>query len=142
MRNKQLDRLIKPFQREIAGLISRLGITQTELAQRADLSQSYVSGMVRVGVIPTREVVLKIADGLELDYKDRAKLLKSAGYADETNLDEESEALPQPLVSLVRDADGLNPNRIETLRWLLQDPARLDGIALLRDARVMHAFAA
>lgn len=133
----------KPFQRELAALVRQMDLTQSELARRADLSQSYVSGMVKSGSAPTRNVVLQIADGLELDFEMRGRLLRAAGYADEAgDTPEGGQPLPRPVVTLAQEAVGLSPTRLEVVRWLLQDPQRIDGIALLRDSRVMHALAA
>jgi transcriptional regulator with XRE-family HTH domain len=77
---------MQTFQELLAAHRKSLGISQSELARRAEVSPSYINRLERGDrEPPSREVVLAIAEGLQLDPVERDRLLLSSGYAREAD---------------------------------------------------------
>lgn len=78
----------------------RRRLSQLELAIRADISTRHLSFLETGRSAPSREMVLQLADQLDLSLRERNRLLMAAGYAPvypETPLDE-------PSMSVIRAA--------------------------------------
>lgn len=78
----------------------RRRLSQLELAIRANISTRHLSFLETGRSAPSREMVLQLADQLDLSLRERNRLLMAAGYApvySETPLDE-------PSMSLIRAA--------------------------------------
>ena len=58
--------LQRKFARNLRQIRNRRGLSQEELAERADLHRTYVSGLEREIRNPTLSVIEKIADALEV----------------------------------------------------------------------------
>lgn len=130
----------RDFRQELVGLMRRLQLTQADVVRRTGLSSGWVSQMVRNGKVPSRAVVQLMTDRLELGYDDRARLFAAAGYAADEAVT--PDGLPQPVISLALELAPLSQKRLDVMRWLAQEPTRIDSIAALRDDRVMLALAA
>jgi transcriptional regulator with XRE-family HTH domain len=130
----------RSFQQELIALMRRLELSQADIGRRTGISSAWLSQMVKNGKVPSRESVRQLVEGLDLGYEDRARLYAAAGYAADAEVP--GGTLPQPVVSLAMELAPLSPRQLEVVRWLARDPQRLDGIALLRDSRVMLALAA
>lgn len=59
----------------------RRGISQLELAGRADSSSRHISFVETGRSRPSEEMVLRLADHLDVPVRDRNALLVAAGYA-------------------------------------------------------------
>ncbi|SDI77523.1 DNA-binding transcriptional regulator, XRE-family HTH domain [Actinokineospora alba] len=112
-------------------------LSQMELSLRADISTRHLSFVETGRSVPSRDMVLLLADTLELPLRDRNQLLLAAGYAPVYSQD----ALDSPRLAAVRTAvrqvlTGHNPlpavavdrswNLVEANESLL---AQLDGVA-------------
>ncbi|MFY1634199.1 helix-turn-helix transcriptional regulator [Solwaraspora sp. WMMB335] len=78
----------------------RRRLSQLELSIRADISTRHLSFLETGRSAPSREMVLQLADQLDLSLRERNRLLMAAGYAPvypETSLDE-------PSMSVIRAA--------------------------------------
>src|SRR6478736_6591110 len=59
----------------------RRSLSQLELALEADVSSRHVSFMETGRARPSREMVLRLADHLDIPLRERNRLLLAAGYA-------------------------------------------------------------
>jgi transcriptional regulator with XRE-family HTH domain len=85
-----------PFARMLKELREDRGISQSRLAEASHFDHSYVSRLESGNRAPTREAVLKLADALELDARQRDNLLAAAGF------------MPQRVESLFADEPVLS----------------------------------
>jgi transcriptional regulator with XRE-family HTH domain len=69
------------FSRQLKRWRRQRGLSQLELAIRADVSQRHVSFMETGRARPRREMVHKVAEALEIPLRERNKLLEAAGLA-------------------------------------------------------------
>ncbi|MGD1217704.1 MULTISPECIES: helix-turn-helix domain-containing protein [Streptomyces] len=69
------------FARELLRWRTARRVSQLELASRAGTTQRYVSFMERGRSLPGREIVIRLAESLELTLRERNALLLAAGYA-------------------------------------------------------------
>src|ERR1044072_9199793 len=60
---------------------SRRGVSQLDLAGRAGVSQRHVSFLEIGRTGPSREMVLRLANALELPLRQQNELLRAAGFA-------------------------------------------------------------
>jgi transcriptional regulator with XRE-family HTH domain len=70
-------------------------LSQLELALAANVSQRHVSWLETGRSLPSREMVVRLSEAMEIPLRERNALLKSAGYSaayNETGLDEPSMA--------------------------------------------------
>jgi transcriptional regulator with XRE-family HTH domain len=118
------------FQRELEAAMGRKKLNQAEVVRRTGISQGWIHSMVRNGKVPSRETLLQLVSGLELDTAERARLFTAAGYSDVEVLASSLELSPAA-VEIARGADRLSPDDQELVRRLIDDPQRLHGIRLL-----------
>ncbi|MFG3244050.1 MULTISPECIES: helix-turn-helix domain-containing protein [unclassified Streptomyces] len=78
----------------------RMMLTQGELAQRADTSARHLSFVETGRSRPSRELVLRLADQLEIPLRQRNTLLVSAGYSPSF----QETPLEAPRLQIVREA--------------------------------------
>ncbi|MGW0970455.1 helix-turn-helix domain-containing protein [Streptomyces sp. NPDC002516] len=69
------------FARELSRWRHARRVSQLELASRAGTTQRYVSFIERGRSVPGRDIVIRLAESLELTLRERNALLLSAGYA-------------------------------------------------------------
>jgi transcriptional regulator with XRE-family HTH domain len=101
-----------PFARALRAAREKRGISQSKLADRADLCHSYVSRLESGQRNPSRETVDLIADALGMPDGEREALLASAGFTDET-------APRDPLLLDVQVALGRNDETARMLRLVI-----------------------
>ncbi|MFE9805835.1 helix-turn-helix domain-containing protein [Streptomyces sp. NPDC005548] len=70
-----------PFARELLRWRTVRRVSQLELASRAGTTQRYVSFIERGRSVPGREIVIRLAESLDLTLRERNALLLAAGYA-------------------------------------------------------------
>ncbi|MFF3416287.1 helix-turn-helix domain-containing protein [Streptomyces sp. NPDC002698] len=70
-----------PFARELLRWRRTRRVSQLELASRAGTTQRYVSFIERGRSVPGREIVIRLAESLDLTLRERNSLLLAAGYA-------------------------------------------------------------
>src|SRR4051794_18150309 len=70
-----------PFARELLRWRHARRVSQLELASRAGTTQRYVSFIERGRSVPGREIVIRLAESLDLTLRERNALLLAAGYA-------------------------------------------------------------
>lgn len=70
----------KKFNDELHYFISKADITNSKLAERANLSKSSISKYLSGSDIPTRDTAIKICIGLRLSIEESNRLLKTIGY--------------------------------------------------------------
>jgi len=71
------------FSAKLREFRSRSGMSQNALAQRVNVDASYINRIEKSERIPTRNIILEIAEILLLQDHERDDLLLSAGYAPE-----------------------------------------------------------
>lgn len=101
--------------REAAG-----GRSQRDIAELTGISQPYINQVMN-GRIPSREVLLRIAAGLEVEPNLRSRLMALAGYADDAaqgDLDPEARAFAFQF-------QGLEPKEREIVRSLMSQRDKL-----------------
>lgn len=72
-----------PFGRELRSWRERRGVSQLRLATTAAMSPRYVSFVETGRSRPSRAVVLRLAEALDVPLRDRNRLLEAAGLAPE-----------------------------------------------------------
>jgi hypothetical protein len=76
--------------------------------------------MVKRGRLPERGTVLKIAEGLRLEARHRARLFAAAGYTDPR--DSQPPVEPSRWADVARHWEQLTPDRERMVRQLLEEP--------------------
>lgn len=112
----------------------RAGLSQLDLALRADSSSRHISFIETGRSRPSREMVLNLAEQLEVPVRERNALLVSAGYAPhypETPLD--SPALEHLRADLERMVTAYEPYPALALDGAYQVLAANRGIVMLLD---------
>jgi transcriptional regulator with XRE-family HTH domain len=114
------------------------GSSQTEIADRTGVSQSYVHALLHRKRAPSREIVQQLADGLGLGGEPRRRLFRSAGYVVDTG-ESPTSGLSVPVVEVARKMEerGLTVQQLDTVRRLVEDPHRIDAIRLLLNPGVI-----
>src|SRR3954469_9787155 len=82
----------------------RRRLSQLDLAQEADISTRHLSFVETGRSVPSREMVLRLAERLDLSLRARTALLGAAGYAPmyrERPLDDPALAAPRDAVHLI-----------------------------------------
>ena len=100
----------------------RRRLSQLELAAEAELSTRHLSFVETGRAKPSRDMVVKLSDALELPLRSRNELLVAAGYAPgfpERTVDEESEADIRAVVQRVLDAHMPFPALAVDRHWNL-----------------------
>jgi transcriptional regulator with XRE-family HTH domain len=103
-----------------------------EIAEKTGVSQPYVNQILK-GQIPERDTLVRLLDGIGLTGWRRARLFALAGYLDPRAVGDSREELPREVVEVAREMVPLSPEHLDTLRWLIERPQRLEGVARLRD---------
>jgi transcriptional regulator with XRE-family HTH domain len=102
-------------------LRKRAGVTQTGLAQRVGVSQSYISRIEAGTRRPLgREVVVEMASALSLSGDQRDRLLLSVGYAPVRSTGFATEDATLSLVEDIINDSRVLPEEIELLRQYLR----------------------
>ncbi|MBO8187062.1 helix-turn-helix domain-containing protein [Streptomyces spirodelae] len=117
----------------------RAGLSQLELALRADSSARHISFIETGRTAPSREMVLKLAATLDVPVRERNTLLLSAGYAPAfaaTPLDDP--ALDQVRGALERMVAAYDPYPALVLDGCYTVVAANQGIAALLDGVAPH----
>src|SRR6202012_3218380 len=70
-----------PIGELLRGWRQRRSLSQLELALEADVSSRHVSFLETGRAQPSREMVLRLAEHLEIPLRERNRLLLAAGYA-------------------------------------------------------------
>ncbi|MZD07162.1 helix-turn-helix domain-containing protein [Streptomyces sp. SID5785] len=118
-------------------------VSQLELALRADSSARHISFVETGRSRPSEELILRLAEHLDVPVRDRNALLLAAGYAprfSETPLDDPSMgALREGLERLLR---GYEPYPAFIVDATYNVVAANNGMALLMDSLPEHLLAA
>lgn len=109
-------------------------LSQLDLSVAADISTRHISFLETGRARPSREMVLRIADCLDLPLRERNRLLLSAGFApvySETSLSSPRMAAIQAAIRQVLTGHEPYPAVVVDQRWNLVDANA--GLALLAD---------
>ncbi|MCX4696012.1 helix-turn-helix domain-containing protein [Streptomyces sp. NBC_01408] len=120
----------------------RRGISQLELAGRADSSSRHISFVENGRSRPSEEMVLRLADHLDVPVRDRNALLLAAGYAPRyphTPLDDPSMGVLRE--GLERLLTGYEPYPALVVDGTYTVVAANRGIAMLMDGLPEHLLA-
>ncbi|WP_405762892.1 helix-turn-helix domain-containing protein [Streptomyces sp. NBC_00045] len=120
----------------------RRGISQLELAGRADSSSRHISFIENGRSRPSRDMVLRLADHLDVPVRDRNALLLAAGYAPhyaQTPLDDPSMGTLRE--GLERLLTGYEPYPALIVDAAYDVVAANRGIAMLLDGLPGHLLA-
>ena len=112
-------------------------LSQAEVVDRTGISPAYVHAIVTKGRIPSHGIVRKLADGLRVTARQRARLFEAAGYADETPPAEPDE-LSREAMDLARAAAPLTSEELEDARRLIEDRELFGAVRLMMRRRVGH----
>jgi transcriptional regulator with XRE-family HTH domain len=96
--------------------------SQLDLALDAEISQRHLSFIESGRATPSREMVLRLAETLEVPLRERNALLLAAGFAPfypERPLDDPSLAAARSIVEAILRAHGPNPALAVDRRWNL-----------------------
>ncbi|MBN8509974.1 MAG: helix-turn-helix transcriptional regulator [Burkholderiales bacterium] len=100
----------------------RRRLSQLDLAGHADVSTRHLSCVETGRALPSREMVLRLADRLEVPLRDRNRLLTAAGYAPmygERRLDDPTMAVARQAVEQVLRAHEPWPALVVDRHWTL-----------------------
>ncbi|WP_062347369.1 helix-turn-helix domain-containing protein [Herbidospora yilanensis] len=109
-------------------------LSQLDLSVAADVSTRHISFLETGRARPSREMILRIADCLDLPLRERNRLLLSAGFAPvygETSLSNPRMAAIQAAIRQVLTGHEPYPAVVVDQRWNLVDANA--GLALLAD---------
>ena len=95
------------------------GLSQTQLAERAELSSSYIVRLEGATRFPTRTVVARISQALRLTQREKEDLLAAAGFVSPTALAQQPQVLREWEALLARP--NLDPERRARLLNMLED---------------------
>ncbi len=93
------------------------GLSQQKLAGAADISYRHINFLENARAMPSRDMVIRIADTLTLSLKNTNLLLRSAGYATAfptTSLDEETMAFAKTALSRILEQQNPYPGVVMT----------------------------
>jgi transcriptional regulator with XRE-family HTH domain len=97
-------------------------LSQLELSARAGVSQRHLSFVETGRSRPSRELVVHLADSLDVPLRERNVLLKAAGYAPlyrESSLDDEAMAPVRKAIQLILDRHTPFPAVVLDRHWNL-----------------------
>jgi transcriptional regulator with XRE-family HTH domain len=100
----------------------RRRLSQLDLAYEAEISQRHLSFLEIGRSQPSREMILRLAERLEIPLRERNVLLTAAGFAPvfpERALDDESLAAARRAVDLILNALEPNPSFAVDRHWTL-----------------------
>ncbi|MEM8814683.1 MAG: helix-turn-helix transcriptional regulator [Pseudomonadota bacterium] len=113
-------------------------LSQLELALAADVSQRHVSWLETGKSVPSREMVIRLSEAMQVPLRERNRLLQSAGYASvygESQLDEPAMAPILDALNLVLDHHEPLPAMVVDRSWNVRKANR-SADRLLRFAGV------
>lgn len=100
----------------------RRRLSQLDLAMNAEVSTRHLSFLETGRALPSREMVLRLADRLEVPLRERNRLLTAAGYAPlyaERRLDDPTMTVARQAVDLVLKAHEPSPALVVDRHWTL-----------------------
>ena len=103
---------------------TRRRLSQLDVSARTGVSTRHLSCVETGRAKPSRELLLYLADELEIPRRATNDLLLTAGFApvfSQLGLDAEEMASAQAVVRLVLDGNGPNPTTVIDTRWNLID---------------------
>ena len=103
---------------------TRRRLSQLDLSARTGVSTRHLSCVETGRSRPSRELLLYLADELEIPRRDTNELLLAAGFAPvftQLGLDADEMAAAREIVRLVLDGNGSNPTTVIDTRWNLID---------------------
>ncbi|MFG2001927.1 helix-turn-helix domain-containing protein [Spirillospora sp. NPDC048911] len=115
---------VRPIGEQLRAWRQRRRLSQLELASAADVSTRHLSFVETGRSVPSREMVLRLAEHLEVPLRDRNLLLVSAGYAPvyaETPMEEPRMDSVRSALRLVLDAHEPFPAVVVDRFWNLID---------------------
>ena len=115
----------------------RRHLSQLELANEAEISQRHLSFLEIGRSLPSREMILRLAECLEIPLRERNVLLASAGFAavfPERSLDEASLPAARRAVDLILSGLEPNPSFAVDRHWTLVAANKAAKNILLTDA--------
>jgi transcriptional regulator with XRE-family HTH domain len=102
----------------------RRRLSQLDLSSRTGVSTRHLSCVETGRARPSRELLLFLADELEIPQRSTNELLLAAGFAPtftELQLDDEAMASARQVMRLVLDGNDPNPTTVIDTRWNLLD---------------------
>ena len=102
----------------------RRRLSQLDLSARTGVSTRHLSCVETGRSRPSRELLLFLADELEIPRRGTNELLLAAGFAPvftQLGLDDDEMTAAREIVRLVLDGNGLNPTTVIDTRWNLID---------------------
>jgi transcriptional regulator with XRE-family HTH domain len=111
----------------LRGWRQRRRLSQLDLALEAEISARHLSFLETGRARPSREMVLRLAEGLELPLRDRNLMLVAAGFAPafpERDLADPALAAAREAVALVLRAQEPYPALAVDRHWVLQSANR------------------
>jgi transcriptional regulator with XRE-family HTH domain len=131
-----------PFARLLKSWREMRKSSQLELALTSRISQRHLSFLESGRARPSREMVLQLADALEVPLRERNTLLTAAGFAAmyrETNLDAAAMAPVREALRLMIDGMEPNPTAVVDREWnmLMGNRALLRVFGLAGDLAAM-----
>jgi transcriptional regulator with XRE-family HTH domain len=111
----------------------RRRLSQLDLAGDADVSTRHLSCVETGRALPSREMVLRLAERLDVPLRERNRLLTAAGYApmfSEHRLDDPALASARQAIELVLRAHEPNPALVVDRHWTLVSYNRLVPLLL------------
>ena len=103
---------------------TRRRLSQLDLSSRTGVSTRHLSCVETGRSKPSRELLLFLADELELPRRDTNEVLLAAGFApvfSQLGLDADEMAGARAVIRLVLDGNGVNPTTVIDTRWNLID---------------------
>ncbi|MDQ3811431.1 MAG: helix-turn-helix transcriptional regulator [Chloroflexota bacterium] len=113
-----------PIGQLLRGWRERRGLTQLELALRAEVSTRHLSFVETGRASPSREMILHLADQLDVPLRERNQLLLAAGYApifSEASLDSPHMAAVRAAVRKILLAHEPSPAVVVDRHWNVLD---------------------
>ena len=112
----------RPFGEHLKHWRQHRRLSQLDLAQEADISTRHLSFVETGRSVPSREMVLRLAERLDVPLRERNALLVSAGYAPmykERPLDDPALASARAAVDLILKSHEPNPALAVDRHWNL-----------------------
>jgi transcriptional regulator with XRE-family HTH domain len=132
----------RPFGEHLRSWRQRRRMSQLELAGEADISTRHLSFVETGRSAPSREMVLRLAERLEVPLRERNALLVAAGYAPmyrERPLDDPALAAAREAVALILRSHEPNPALAVDRHWnLVAANAMVPRLLAVADADLLQ----